>query len=129
MFVALKKMASILLIAAFLVQCTSQLWIMVAFKINQDYIAANLCINRFDAIPVCKGSCFLEDQLNQDQKQQQKFPDLKTREITLFCHGNTIAYLTQPLLPKDNVSYTSHKVSFISSDYLRSVFRPPMMVV
>jgi len=125
----MKKIASILLIAAFLVQCTSQLWIMAAFKFNQDYIAANLCINRFDAIPVCKGSCFLEDQLNQDQKQQQKFPDLKTREITLFCQGNSIAYLTQAILPEANVSYAYHKVSFITSDYLRSVFRPPSIVV
>src|SRR4051812_12457398 len=123
----MKKMAAILLIAALLVQCTSQLWIMVAFKINQDYIAANLCINRFDAIPVCKGSCFLEDQLNQDQKQQQKFPDLKTREITLFCQGNSIEFVTQTMLPKDNVSYACYKISFISSDYLRSVFRPPMI--
>jgi len=124
----MKKIAAILLIAAFLVQGTSQLWIMAAFKINQDYIAANLCINRFDAIPVCKGSCYLEDQLNQDQKQQQKLPDLKTKEITLFCEGNSIA-LTQAILPKAQVSYPYHTISFITSDYLRSVFRPPSIVV
>jgi hypothetical protein len=125
----LKKVVSILLIFAFLLQSTSQLWIMAAFKINQDYIAANLCINRFDEIPVCKGSCYLEKQLNQDQKQQQKFPDLKTKEINLFCQDNTTGLPTQVVILNNNISYPKFNTSFITSAYLRSVFRPPSLIV
>jgi len=121
----MKKIASLLLIAAFLVQCTSQLWIMVAFKINQDFIAANLCINRFDAIPVCKGSCYLEDQLNQEQKQQQKLPDLKNKEINIFCQGSSGDFLNPASALKEIIEFPFHTTSFITSDYLRSIFHPP----
>jgi hypothetical protein len=114
---------------AFFVQCTSQLWIMLSFKINRDYIAANLCINRFAAIPVCKGSCFLEKQLNEDQKQQQKFPDLKQKEINLFCQDNQAETVSQTLLLSSNISYPSHNAAIGSSAYLRAVFRPPSSIV
>lgn len=102
---------------------------MAAFKINQDYIAANLCINRFEAIPVCKGSCYLEDKLNQDQKQQQKFPDLKTKEINLFCQNNSIELHTKAIIFNSYISYPTFNTSFISSAYLCSVFRPPSLAV
>lgn len=120
----LKKLISILLIIAFFVQSTSQLWIWVSFKINQEYIAANLCINRFEAIPLCKGSCFLEKQLNQDQNQQQKFPDLKLKEITLFFLDNTNRQ-TQNGFLNSQFTYPTVAVTFLNSGHLRSVFRPP----
>jgi hypothetical protein len=125
----LKKLVSILLIIAFLVQSTSQLWIIAAFKINQDYIAANLCINRFEAIPVCKGSCYLENKLNQDQKQQQKFPDLKTKEISIICQNHSVELPQKTLLINRKTSYPIRNFSFISSKHLRSVFRPPSIIV
>lgn len=100
---------------------------MVSFKINQDYIAANLCINRFDAIPLCKGSCFLEKQLNQDQKQQQKFPDLKWNEINLFCQDNNALPVSAALLFSSHISYPSFHANFASAAFLRSVFHPPCL--
>jgi len=117
------------LIFAFLVQSSSQLWIIISFKINQDYIAANLCINRFETIPVCKGSCFLENQLNQAQKQQQKLPDLKTKEINLFFQNNSTELQEPIIFISSNISYPNLNTSFITSDYLNSVFRPPSYVV
>jgi hypothetical protein len=125
----LKKLLSILLFIAFLVQSTSQLWILVSFKINQANIASRLCVNRFEAIPVCKGSCFLENQLNQDQKQQQKFPDLKFKEISLFCQDHTADQMPQTVELNSNIIYPSLNASFASSAYLRSVFRPPSTIV
>lgn len=102
---------------------------MVSFKINQEYIAANLCINRFEAIPVCKGSCFLEKQINQDKKQQQNFPDLKLKVITLFCQDNISDILTHTKVFQSRVVYPSLNTAFVSSAYLRSVFRPPVNIV
>jgi len=125
----LKKVLSILLIIAFLVQSTSQLWILVAFKINQEYIAANLCINRFEAIPVCKGSCFLEKQLSQDQKKQEKNTDLKLKEINLFYQGNATEQLAHFVSFNSRNTYILLNGALISSDFLRSVFRPPSNIV
>lgn len=125
----MKKIVSILLIAALLAQSTSQLWITVAFNLNRDYIAANLCINRFDAMPLCKGSCFLEEQLNKDQQQQQKLPDLKAKEINLFYQDNSIGLYKHPAIADDFCFFPELTTSFITSEYLRSVFRPPSSLV
>jgi len=117
------------LILAFLTQSTSQLWTIIAFKINQYYIAANLCINRFEAIPVCKGYCYLENQLNKDQKKQQKLPDLKIKEINLFCQYNSIELTALATILNNNISYPRLGISFIPTAYLLSVFRPPCRIV
>lgn len=123
-FAAMKKILPIILITAFFIQGTSQLWIWTSFKINQDFIAANLCTNRFDAIPVCKGSCFLEKQLKKDQEQQQKSPELKLKEITVFCQDNTIGLPEQILFTTRSISYPIF-TDFITSGYLTSTFHPP----
>ncbi|MBR2649389.1 MAG: hypothetical protein IKD55_11145 [Sediminibacterium sp.] len=121
----MKKIAAILLIAGFLVQSTSQLFILAIFKINQEYIAENLCINRFDAIPICKGSCFLEDQLVQNEKRQQKSPDLSIKNLTLFCQAFPIACFKVGTNLSQTITYPTLNTSFISSNFLQSVFRPP----
>jgi len=125
----LKKIISILLIAALLLQTTSQLWILASFYINRNYIAANLCINRFDQIPVCKGSCYLEKQINESNKQQQeKLPELKLKEITLFCSSHTIA-VPCPKNGADEPSLCLYKSPSPQSQFLQAVFRPPCLVV
>jgi hypothetical protein len=121
----LKKLLSILLILVFLVQSTSHLWILVSFKINQEYIAANLCINRFESIPVCKGSCVLEDQLNLAQKQEQKYPDLKLKKVNLFCKHSISDLLTYTPFLSGSIPYESVSNAFYSTGYICSVFRPP----
>lgn len=60
------------LLFVFAVQSTKSLWIISSFQINRDYIASNLCINRFDKIPTCKGQCFLNDELRKEQKENKK---------------------------------------------------------
>jgi hypothetical protein len=121
----LKKIASILLIIAFLVQTTNQLWIWAAFKLNQDYIANTLCINRFDLVPICKGSCYLEQKLANNQEQQTKQPDLKTKEITLFYQQSATLLATPLAIKNATVTYVAYNTRFIPSTYLQSVFRPP----
>jgi hypothetical protein len=55
-----------------MIQTSKSLWIVTSFQINRDYIASNLCINRFDTIPLCKGQCFLNSALEKEQKSNQK---------------------------------------------------------
>jgi hypothetical protein len=121
----LRKILSILLIFSFFVQATSQLWILGVFELNRNYIAANLCINRFESIPVCKGSCVLEQQLNKNEEQQQKLPDLKSKEINLFYPSDNLDLISQTLLLDLLSSHTLLNTTFISSEHLLSVFRPP----
>lgn len=68
----MKKVIVIFLLFIFTIQITKSFWIISSFHINRDYIAKNICINRFDKIPTCKGQCFLDDELSKEQKENQK---------------------------------------------------------
>lgn len=96
---------------------------------NRDYIANNLCINRFDAIPVCKGSCILENALNKAQKEEQKTPEMKIKEINLYCqHSNIVPnpiVVIHLLQKKYAAIYNSKPTEVIHT----SVFHPPATIV
>ncbi len=68
----MKKTIVFFLLFIFTLQCTKSLWIITTFHINRDYIAKNICINKFDKIPTCKGQCFLDNQLNKQEKENKK---------------------------------------------------------
>ena len=65
----MKKTAVYFLLILFVIQSTSNLWIISSFYINRDYIAKELCINRFDKMPVCKGICYLEKKISDNEKK------------------------------------------------------------
>jgi hypothetical protein len=61
---------SSVLILVLLIQTFSRSIIYVSFKINQDYISANLCENRNAPEKHCCGKCQLEKRLKQDEQNQ-----------------------------------------------------------
>jgi len=121
----LKKLAAILLLAIFLIQTTGQHWILFSFFLNRSYIAENICINRFDRIPVCKGSCYLEKQINASNKQQEKQPDLRLKELNLFCEDDfnqvAIAAIGKP------GSYGLFRNALLPNADTRPFFHPPAL--
>jgi hypothetical protein len=120
----LKRLASILFLVVILFQSFSSLYVLGAFYLNRTYISENICVNRFDAVAVCKGKCYLAQELNQQEKQQQKFPDLKQNEINLYLQDHVTA---------DSFSHTRFVLSVLfvteknhhSNRSLSSVFHPP----
>lgn len=71
----MKAFLSILLSLLILVCATSKVWIYLAFKINQSYIAAELCENRYETLVMCSGKCYLDKQLETlDEKEQKSKP-------------------------------------------------------
>lgn len=111
------------------VQSTNQVWIIIGFHLNKTYIENNLCQNRFDKIPVCKGSCVLEKQLNDNDKNQEKIPTIKFKEITLF-HSNVIEYHQEKslaIIPLENNYKTASSVT--TTSFHPFIFRPPNTIV
>lgn len=88
----MKKIFLHIMLLTFVFQSTCNFGILISFYANREYIAENICINRFDQMPVCKGQCFLNKQLKETQKQEQKLPDLKGKEIQLFMNTAEVAY-------------------------------------
>ena len=121
----MRKIVIHILLLTFVFQSTCNFWIIISFYANRDYISENICINRFYKIPVCKGKCFLNKKLNEAEKQEQKLPNLKVKEMQLFC--NTIDY--------SHTSATVFFVAFPKPDILpdftlirqrsTSIFHPP----
>lgn len=95
------------------------------FFVNRNYIAQEVCINRFDLVPLCKGSCFLEDQLNQNEQQQDTLPDLKASPQSLWTVqviNNTPAISVQAVPEQNFFSYYNQLLPHV---FLQGLLKPP----
>ncbi len=97
---------------------------MAGFYLNRDYIAAHLCVNRFDRIPTCKGSCYLAKKLTDTHNREERLPDLKPNGSILICQAVSAASIAvysreiSIIYPSGDSVYTPLQLSC-------SVFRPP----
>ncbi|RZJ86373.1 MAG: hypothetical protein EOO20_18440 [Chryseobacterium sp.] len=123
----MKKLLSISLLLLFLIQATSSLWILVSFYVNRNYISKNICINRFDLIPICEGQCYLTDRLKKNDAEEQKLPELKQKEVQLFYLEDlspvTERY-TRNMIVKPNFCYLSN----YTDTFIVTIFQPPRYV-
>ncbi|WHT39117.1 hypothetical protein QNH98_19610 [Myroides sp. mNGS23_01] len=125
----MKKQLLLLLLLSFIYQNTSSFWILTSFYINQRYIAENICINRFDAIPMCYGSCYLQSELSEDSEKKTEFPIFKTKEVQpLF--SQSMAYQPDVVHPiiLENIPYPNYMDTLVISNFIYAVFQPPEWV-
>ena len=105
----------------------SGLFVLGYFYYNNAYISKNLCVNRFDAIPLCKGKCFLKKKLKEQEQNDQKLPNFKQKEIQLFCQNS----LFDNLLDQSTETPVEHSVSEkqnYPNNFFGSIFHPPQLV-
>lgn len=101
------------------------------FKINQDYIAEELCINRDKPELSCAGKCILNSKLNATQSNENKdlanvLEDLFGKSISFvidefFVHPAPAAELPLPLT---KMAFCYQFVPIKTALY--AVFRPPI---
>lgn len=123
----MKKIILYFLLLSFAFQSAGNLWIISSFYINQDYIAKNLCINRFDKIPICYGQCVLTKQLKDNDKEEQKFPNVKEKEIQLYFYCQESIEFSIKNAIKTSKTAIIKKDSNIKNTFLYSIFHPPKM--
>lgn len=115
------------MLLAILVQSSSQLWTEAVFYLNRDYIAKELCVNRFDLIPTCKGSCVLEKKLKEDADKANT-PQIRQMDVIFFY----VARIS--VIPPETYSDPAPKLPILNTrirtySYLKGIFRPPCIVV
>ncbi len=66
----LKRITAWLLIISVLTVNYSRLFVYAGFKLNQSYIAANLCENRNKPQMHCNGRCYLMKKIKQAEEKQ-----------------------------------------------------------
>ncbi len=97
----------------------------VFFKLNQQYIEENLCVNRWENITVCGGSCFLSLQLDKNQSEEDPLPtpmeERKQVSPVYFLPSSPMALAQSPLFE----SFPRVEDQVRLSGYSQSLFRPP----
>jgi hypothetical protein len=112
------------LLLAIVLQSFSKLAIWIEFKINQEYIAKNLCVQKEVEDNCCQGSCHLKEKMEEDDKNQDtqnsNFKPLK--EIQLF-HENPICLQLHCPLTLENI-YVSYQKNHLPT-FTEGIFHPP----
>ncbi|MBE8721891.1 hypothetical protein [Sphingobacterium pedocola] len=116
------------LLLAVTMQSTSSIWIYMGFQLNRDYIAGQLCINRFETIPVCNGSCYLEERIKSEKSNEGVQITVKLLEVVmvlpLFDH-----FHEKPIQqPSEDIVFTPTFSDPLSNGFYFSIFKPPVFL-
>jgi len=122
----LKKTVSILLLVALASQFFYQLDFYAYFKLNEDYIANNLCENRNKPELRCHGKCFLMKKIK-EAHQKQENQDIKNKEIVFVINQNYFSVCCCPVLPVNKK--ISHSITLYQSPFHAIVAPPPDVLI
>lgn len=100
-----QRVAIVLLLFSLMLQCFSKMIVVADFYANRDYIAKNLCINRYQTAISCGGKCQLNKRLREENKENGETgsrPDDRYEVLSSRCY-----YLTcfNPWTPRVTTSY------------------------
>lgn len=123
----MNRLFGILLILVLALPSLAKLCIYIDFKIDQDYIANNLCINIDKPELMCSGKCYLNKALNIDSQQTPAtIPSELLAKISLPFILD-VFYLS--LLDKTSSEQYIRNLwvyqSYHSSNYFDEVYHPP----
>lgn len=114
------------MIAIIMLPNLTKLGILIDFRLNQDFIAKNLCVNKDEPILMCSGRCYLSSQLQKAEEQENRQAPLHKKEKLETFHYFFSNISTSHLLPqftrKVNPLYVN---KLFNSSFIMDVFHPP----
>lgn len=120
----LKKFAAILLLFAISVQTFHKVMIVIDFYRNQDFIAKNLCENRYQPQLHCDGHCLLAKKLKAAEKKEQRNPESKGENKQEVVSSRSF----YPVLISKAIEPVTPHISFNNGkpvDFAEDFFHPP----
>jgi hypothetical protein len=121
----LKHLISIVLLSAFLYQTGSKLVVLINFKINQDFIAKNLCVKKEIEDNDCEGNCCLKESLEKAEKTENPTPNIPKEKAEDFLFTGQYSWLLS------NLSVLSENIIFSQTKFINlinsSIFHPPQV--
>lgn len=122
----MKKLAIILFLFLFLLQCGIKTIIVVGFYAQRDIISRTLCENKNKPKMHCNGKCYLNKQLKKEQKNEQDLASIlkNTSEIFVQNHTEGLAFVYFHLIVHKYDNYFIKPYYCITTD----VFRPPLIL-
>ncbi|HMQ46033.1 MAG TPA: hypothetical protein PKA70_01200 [Saprospiraceae bacterium] len=123
----MKRAFSILMLFAVLSSTLSKVWVVLDFKINQNFIAEFLCINKEKPMVMCNGKCYLSSQFKKAEQEEKKqaLPNPKEKLESLYIPFNSGFQDKLAVVLIDNgqcpVFYHTFFGTFLTDD----IFHPP----
>ncbi|MGV4438825.1 hypothetical protein ACQ1PL_04910 [Ornithobacterium rhinotracheale] len=124
------KSLSIVLIMLLLLPPALKLGVWVDFKLNEQYIAQNLCENKEVLGSNCHGKCHLGKQLKKVEEPEQKSSTqpIKVKDLE-WVYVLFYTEKTNHLIKKRNAKkFYAWIEESLCSKYLFSIFKPPQFV-
>ncbi|MCG8323549.1 MAG: hypothetical protein MI921_28900 [Cytophagales bacterium] len=122
----MKQALSISLIFTLFLPTLNKLNVWIDFKINQEYIARVLCINKEEPITVCNGNCYLSEQLKKAEEDQQNQPrpfSQEKQEVTYYT-DTTTAQSIKDITVQTKAGFSDDQ-PLNTSLHIHRVFHPP----
>jgi hypothetical protein len=119
------KFISISILFICLLSATFSKWILIAaYELNQQYISKELCINKTNPSAHCNGHCYLNKQLNNEEKPASPFNTNSSEkfDIQLFCVELPAGETASSALKK---SFSNKPQYFTPQQYIQNLFQPP----
>lgn len=105
----------------------TQIGIFIDFKINQDYIAKILCIERDRPITNCNGKCYLSDKLKkaEDKEEKQSPRRAKDKVEILYCYREVLLDISNTTYFSEKLSLNKYENNIYSCSFITDIFHPP----
>lgn len=123
----MRRFLTLVLIALLLAQPFGMTWIYLSFRINQAYIAKNLCVQKEIKGNKCQGCCQLKKKLHETEQQENgKLPPAQKLRTEIILMAHEISEGLQR--PQCSILKTAY---FLPDDrhprkrYLTGIFHPP----
>jgi len=126
----LRKSVCLLLLLLIIVQSFNKLGIILAFNINQNYIAASLCVNKDKPQLHCNGRCFLAKKLRQAEQneEKQRAENQEKANVLFFCKLNRLE-LNGSIINRGPQNFNPFYLKFKPSIFTNDIFKPPQKLV
>lgn len=122
----MKNIISVILILAFLSFQLSESLIYLSFKINQDFIAKTLCVEKDVENSSCMGCCQLKKKLADQNEQKEQLPPTQNSKNNIDLFTSEGIVLT--FFPNQISSRKSIESQLYSNPNLFRVFHPPKAI-
>jgi hypothetical protein len=117
-------MVVMMVLFAMMLQCFSKMIVVAEFYANRDYIARNLCVNRFNTAVHCAGRCQLDKRILQEEKssgdkelRQESRNEVLSSKSFFASAAAPVPVIVDRVYP---IAQVSHPV-----DRPLSIFHPP----
>lgn len=108
------------------IQSFNKLGVILAFKLNQDYIATALCENKDKPEMHCNGRCVLAKKLKQaEQNEEKQRLEIQKKANVLFFYKMSRLEFSESLIDTTRPNFNAFYLSFKTAVFINDIFKPP----